>query len=97
MVIYKNTSATVKTFYDVKFGPGEAHEVPGYINDTKMIRVYELPKHKVESVKVSKPKQAVNKEAAKEHPAKATPQAAESILENKHNKEDNPNGSDNNK
>lgn len=43
-MIYKNTSYTTKTFYGVKFKPGETKEVSGFINDPKMIRVNQLPK-----------------------------------------------------
>lgn len=41
---YKNTSVTAKTFYGTTFKPGDEHDVPGYINDTKMIRVSSQPK-----------------------------------------------------
>lgn len=48
MLRYRNTSVTAKTFYGTTFKPGEEHDVPGYINDPKMIRVpcrpKELPK-----------------------------------------------------
>lgn len=36
---YKNYSHTTKTFYGIKFKPGETHDVPGYINDPKFVRV----------------------------------------------------------
>lgn len=39
MIQYKNISYSAKTFYGVKFEPGEIKEVPGYINDAKMVRV----------------------------------------------------------
>ena len=38
-MLYKNISCSVKTFYGVTFKPGEVKEVPGYINDTKMVVV----------------------------------------------------------
>ena len=48
MLRYKNTSVTAKTFYGTTFKPGEEKDVPGYINDPKMVRVSvkpeELPK-----------------------------------------------------
>ena len=56
MFSYKNTSLSVKTFYGVTFNPGDIHEVPGYINDPRMIRVSDKPKEppKVESIKSPK-------------------------------------------
>ena len=41
MIQYKNISFSAKTFYGVKFEPGEIKEVPGYINDSQMIRVFD--------------------------------------------------------
>lgn len=41
---YRNTSVTAKTFYGTTFKPGDEHDVPGYINDPKMIRVTSKPK-----------------------------------------------------
>lgn len=38
-MIYKNLSFTTKTFYGVTFKPGEEHEVPGYINYPKFLRL----------------------------------------------------------
>jgi hypothetical protein len=40
MINYKNVSYSAKTFYGVKFEPGEIHPVPGYINDPSMIRIF---------------------------------------------------------
>lgn len=39
MIEYKNLSSTVKTFYGVKFRPGESRFVPGPINHKKFIRI----------------------------------------------------------
>lgn len=39
MFRYKNTSLSVKTFYGVTFKPGDEKAVPGFINDSGMIRV----------------------------------------------------------
>lgn len=36
---YKNISRSVKQFHDVVFQPGEIHDVKGYINDPKFVRV----------------------------------------------------------
>lgn len=36
-MIYKNISTCKKQFYGVPFNPGETKEVPGYVNDAKMI------------------------------------------------------------
>ena len=39
MITYKNISASAKTFYGVKFNPGETQSVPGYINSPSMVRI----------------------------------------------------------
>lgn len=44
MIQYKNISFSAKTFYGVKFEPGEIKEVPGYINDPRMIRIFDTSK-----------------------------------------------------
>lgn len=51
-MFYKNTSYITKTFYGVTFKPGEVKEVENFINDSKMIRVNELPKEPPVSSKV---------------------------------------------
>lgn len=50
MITYKNISYSAKTFYGVKFKSGEIKQVPGYINDPSMIRIYGyvIPKGAVE-------------------------------------------------
>jgi hypothetical protein len=48
MIKYKNLSSSIKTFYGIKFRPGEVHSVPGPINHKKFIRIpvsQELPKN----------------------------------------------------
>lgn len=40
MITYKNISFSAKTFYGVKFEPGEVKPVPGYINDSGMVRIF---------------------------------------------------------
>ena len=40
MNTYKNISFSAKTFYGVKFAPGETKSVPGYINDKGMVRIF---------------------------------------------------------
>lgn len=51
-MFYKNTSYITKTFYGVTFKPGEVKKVNNFINDSKMIRVNELPKEPPVSSKV---------------------------------------------
>lgn len=46
MITYKNISFSAKTFYGVRFEPGEVKDVPGYINSPSMIRVFK-PKAEV--------------------------------------------------
>ena len=58
MITYKNISYSAKTFYGVKFEPGEIKEVPGYINAIGMVRIFD---------KVSAPK--ANKQYLFEEPA----------------------------
>lgn len=55
MICYRNTSCATKTFYGVKFLPGEVKAVNGYINDAKFVQVdsSELPKL-TQEVKVTK-------------------------------------------
>lgn len=38
-MLYRNLSQSVKTFYGVKFYPGDTKDVPGYIHHPKFIRV----------------------------------------------------------
>lgn len=40
MITYKNISFSAKTFYGVKFEPGEIKSVPGYINCHGMVRIF---------------------------------------------------------
>lgn len=60
-MLYKNISCSVKTFYGVEFKPGETKEVPGYINNRKMIAVSELPEV---SEKQSKPSSEKSKKSS---------------------------------
>ena len=50
MIQYKNISFSAKTFYGVEFKPGETKEVPGYINDPRMVRVFGSPKRTAKPV-----------------------------------------------
>lgn len=50
MIKYRNISLSAKTFYGVRFEPGEVKEVPGYINCSSMIRIFD--KHKTDYTKV---------------------------------------------
>lgn len=40
MITYKNISFSAKTFYGVKFNPGDVKSVPGYINSSGMVRIF---------------------------------------------------------
>ena len=60
-MLYKNISCSVKTFYGVEFKPGQTKEVPGYINDRKMIAVSERSE---ESEKQSKPSSEKSKKSS---------------------------------
>lgn len=62
MLRYRNTSVAAKTFYGTTFKPGEERDVPGYINDPKMIRIdfncsepKELPKATAKTAPVTNP------------------------------------------
>lgn len=80
---YLNASKSVKTFYGVKFNPGESHDVPGYINVPGFIRVADLPKEPPKAVKQANelPKQPAKPQAsavaAKPDPKPAAPKVAE--------------------
>lgn len=52
MITYKNISYSAKTFYGVKFEPGEVKSVPGFINSSSMIRV-DTPKSNPISNKIN--------------------------------------------
>lgn len=59
-MIYKNMTNATKTFYGVEFKPGEEHEVAGYINHPKFIRLKEftskpITTKKTESVRKPNP------------------------------------------
>lgn len=41
MIKYKNISFSAKTFYGMRFEPGEIKSVPGYINCQSMVRIFE--------------------------------------------------------
>ena len=43
MITYKNISFSAKTFYGVRFEPGDVREVPGYINCRGMVRLSNMP------------------------------------------------------
>lgn len=62
---YKNTSLTKKTFYGVVFMPGEVKDVPGFINDIKMIRLPDVRKAD-EAQKPTKIKDDSNKTNSKQ-------------------------------
>ena len=54
MIQYKNISYSAKTFYGIRFEPGEIKAVPQYINNPFMVRVFDENKSrpaKVEEVK----------------------------------------------
>lgn len=96
MLVYKNTSNSVKTFYGVQFKPGETHEVPGYINNPRFVRVESKPKEppKVNTNKSPvKPDDSSNKQKAKSAELKHKDETnkTENMKE-----EENPNGTDNN-
>jgi len=48
MLTYKNISLSAKTFYGVRFEPGEMKSVSGYINSPSMVRVFSLKKPSIE-------------------------------------------------
>ena len=56
MICYRNTSCATKTFYGVKFLPGDVKAVSGYINDPKFIQldISKLPKPTQEPKAVKK-------------------------------------------
>jgi hypothetical protein len=55
MITYKNISPSAKTFYGVKFAPGELKSVPGYINNPGMVRVFGIKPIPTSKTPVSEP------------------------------------------
>lgn len=55
MITYKNISFSAKTFYGVKFEPGDIKEVPGYINCRGMRRIFAAPAKAVKPVAQEQP------------------------------------------
>jgi hypothetical protein len=53
MIKYRNISFSAKTFYGVKFEPGEVKSVPGYINCPSMVRVFTKSKPNQDKPKTS--------------------------------------------
>ncbi len=49
-MVYKNLSRSVKTFFNVVFYPGEEHNVSGYINHPKFIRLNDFTKKIIKSL-----------------------------------------------
>lgn len=78
MLVYKNNSLSVKTFYGVTFRPGEEKPVPGYINSPKFIRIKSVPKElpeRAESKKRGRPKKnQSSKPLAKQAESNSTPE-----------------------
>jgi len=85
MIIYKNISCSVKTFYGVTFDPNDVKGVPGYINDRSMVRV--------SNYKKSQPKKRTYTKKSVISESKPTDSAS---IENNNlvtiNKEEKPNG-----
>lgn len=50
MITYKNISLSAKTFYGVRFRPGEIKAVPGYINSPSMVRIFSSPKSETSTI-----------------------------------------------
>ncbi len=55
MFVYQNLSRVVKTFHGVTFNPGDIKEVPGYINDSKFIKLDKMPDKKQDKKSDKKP------------------------------------------
>lgn len=89
-MIYKNLSTTTKTFYGVTFKPGEEHEVPGYINHPKFMRLTAFSSNPAEVQADSKSTKEKKSEPAK----KSTTSAKATNTTTK--KEVNTDGSDSN-
>lgn len=81
MITYKNISFSAKTFYGVRFEPGEIKSVPGYINSPSMVRI-KVPKQPAvsESI-VSKRGRKKSTEASKVEVAEQEVKITENISE----------------
>lgn len=80
MITYKNISYSAKTFYGVEFQPGDTKSVPGYINDSGMLRIF------VDETKVQAPKIVVTKEPNTRKKAKTTEPEKVEVAETQENK-----------
>ena len=79
MLRYRNTSVSAKTFYGTTFKPGEEKDVPGFINDVKMVRVSSKQKELPKSASKKNPAPVVVEEKSTQTKS----------AENKQNKESN--------
>jgi len=81
-MFYKNISYSEKTFYGVKFKPGEVAEVPGYINDKQMIVVPNKPSKKQTTASDNAPA-VTSKKDDKKDDKKSSDQNSESVSQEK--------------
>ena len=99
MIYYKNITNHVKRFYGIDFEPHSIHGVPGYINDSNIIRVTKPDKHdKLEKTnkpeKTSKPKE-VDTVFSKKRSSKVSSLQVDSKYDDENIKEEVPDGSNN--
>lgn len=86
MNTYKNISYSAKTFYGVKFAPGEMKSVPGYINDSGMVRIFGIKPVSDKTVVYEAPYVSSNRGRKK----KSNEPEKDSVAENTETKIDTP-------
>lgn len=85
--VYKNIGCIPKTLYGVEFKPGEAKEVPGYVNDPNFIKLDKLPELK-ETKAVDKSTANKQKQPDKVENTPESKQKSEAEASDKNNKEE---------
>lgn len=93
MIYYKNITNHVKRFYGIDFEPHSIHGVPGYINDSNMIRVTKPDKHN-KPEKTNKPKE-VDTVFSKKRSSNVSSLQVDSKYDDENIKEEVPDGSNN--
>ncbi len=86
MIKYKNISCSVKTFYGVTFEPNDVKEVPGYINDKGMTRVFNDKKLPVKKRTYNKKQPVITESKLADSPSNEAKNNINTI------KEETPNG-----
>lgn len=91
MVTYKNITYSAKTFYGIKFEPGDIKSVPGYINCPGMVRIFGKAPKTTTQAPVHEPSKRGRKKS--NEPEKDSLAETETKIENSKEEESNGNPS----